>query len=218
VFESTISPLDDTRRLERVVAEALEAIPGVLAAAVWLNGPAEVREAFVTAAPGASISAIRTTAADVISAQGVVVPAEVLHVALLEPSAMPPTLQNGRYLLLDSIETRRASNFVTCRVRLQRRGRSRTAEAQELDTEQGRARAAARATLDAAQHVTSGIRLALEGVQLLEVFGRRYVVLSVEAAFARRFSHLPGIALFDRSIEDAACLAALDAIERWVAW
>jgi hypothetical protein len=52
-----------------------------------------------------------------------------------------------------------------------------------------------------------------------DFFGRSYLVVSVEAARCRRFSILSGILALDaaRSPEEAAALATLRAIDRWIA-
>jgi hypothetical protein len=52
------------------------------------------------------------------------------------------------------------------------------------------------------------------------MFGRRYIAASVEASLERRFALLAGLVPVDpgRSLEEAACLAALRAIDRWIAW
>jgi hypothetical protein len=93
-----------------------------------------------------------------------------------------------------------------------------TGEASELDTEAGRARAAAIATLRAAESTRDDLALGLEQIGVLPVFGRRYLVVSVEAAVQRRFAQLSGMVLIDpaRSLEEAASMATLRAIERWV--
>jgi hypothetical protein len=122
-----------------------------------------------------------------------------------------------RFLVLGRIDLTRADHHVTCRVELDRRGHSFTGEASELDTEPGRARAAAKATLRAAENASTGAHLALEGAVIAEVFGRRYVIVSVEAAAARQFLRLSHIVALERSVEEAACLATLGAIERWLA-
>ncbi|MBI4409461.1 MAG: hypothetical protein HY561_07110 [Gemmatimonadetes bacterium] len=134
------------------------------------------------------------------------------------PELEPRPLWQGRFLVLDSLHVDRSGQYVTCRVDLARLGDQFTGEARELDTEAGRARAAARATLLAAEQASDAISLGLEGAAMVELFGRRYVALSVEAATTRYVSRLAGIAAVDRSVEDAACAASLSAIERWVAW
>jgi hypothetical protein len=52
------------------------------------------------------------------------------------------------------------------------------------------------------------------------MFGRKYVAASVEAALDRRFALLAGLVPIDpaRSLEEAAAMAALHAIDRWIAW
>ena len=134
-----------------------------------------------------------------------------------DDAALPPPWQ-GRFLVLSSLEVRRAGNEVTCRVEILRVGEILTGEAREIDTPTGRARAAARAVLQATSGVARGTALSLEGALVLELFGRKYAAVSVEAATARRTTLLSGLVPIDRSIEDAACLATLGAIERWLAW
>lgn len=201
---------------DRLTAE-LEAIPGVLAAAVWLATPAQLREGYVSAAPGASLANLEQAAHRLLSAQQIGFTSDQLHIALLDQATAPP-LWRGRYLILEGLEVARADSHVVCRVRLLRRGATITGEAREVDTEQGRARAAARATLHAAEQAAPALHFGLEGLHLQELFGRRYVTLSVEVASHRRPLHLPGIAALARSIEEAACHATLHAIERWLSW
>ena len=210
--------LDATRQVERDLVAELEKIPGVLAAAVWLRDPQHLREAFITGAPGASSSTLRNTVADLLDHRGFAFCSEDLQVALIDETAIPLPLWRGRGLVFDRIEVHRAENWVTCRAQLRRRGETVVGEAREVDTELGRARAAARAALEAAELATRGIRLGLEGVNIVDLLGRRYVIVSVEAAFSRRLSYLPGIGIIERSIEDAACFATLSALERWLAW
>lgn len=130
----------------------------------------------------------------------------------------PPPAWHGRFLVLDGVEVRRSDARVTCIVRLKRLGDSFTGEVQELDTPQGRARAAARAALLAAEKAGQGVGLSLEGVVIQEFFGRQYVMAFVDGVTHRRFASLSGILAVDGSLETAAALAILRAVERWVAW
>lgn len=136
---------------------------------------------------------------------------------MVEDKAPPPMWQ-GRFLVLDGVEVRRADARVICTVRLKRLGDSFSAEVQELDTMQGRARAAARATLLAAEQAGEGVGLSLEGVVIQEFFGRQYVMAFVDGVAHRRFGSLSGILAVEHSLETAAALAILRAVERWVAW
>jgi hypothetical protein len=124
----------------------------------------------------------------------------------------------SRFLLLADLTVARAGNRAACRVRVTRTQDTFEGEATEPDTELGRARAAARATLAASEHAAPPASFGLEGLTIIDLFQRRYVALIVEAASGRRFAHLPALVLLDpaRSPEEAAALAALGAIERWI--
>jgi hypothetical protein len=149
----------------------------------------------------------------------------------MEPSTplAPPQLHaettngNGaaaRFLVLRDISVSRAGNRVACRVRLTRDHTVFEGEAREPDTEPGRARAAARATLAAAEQAAgSNAALGLEGLLLNELFHRRYVAVSIEGSSGRRHALLSGLVPVDpgRSTEEAAAMATLHAIDRWIA-
>jgi hypothetical protein len=125
----------------------------------------------------------------------------------------------GRFLLLSSLQFERSNREVRCRVELSSAGRTFHGEACEMDSPAGRARAAARATLAAAEQVGSKISLGLEGVAVIDLFSRQYVVVSVEAAQDRHFLLLAGMVTLEatRSAEDSTVLATLRAIDRWIA-
>ena len=136
-----------------------------------------------------------------------------------EPDAArdePTHPMTGRLLVLDSIEISRADQQVLCKVRLCGRGETVVGTGRDIDSEHGRARAAVKALVDAVEEAVAGVAFGIEGIQIAELFGRRYVVVSIEAALARRRDQVPGIAEISESVEDAACLAALTAIEGWL--
>ena len=137
--------------------------------------------------------------------------------AELDPVATPAH-RTGRFLVLEAVELHKTSARVTCIIKLSRRDGAFRGEASELDTEAGRARAAARATLAAAAQAVDSVAFGLEGATITEFFGRRYVVVSIEAVRRRRFIILSGIVATDsaRSLEEAAALATLRAIDRWI--
>lgn len=130
----------------------------------------------------------------------------------------PPPAWHGRFLVLDGVDVRRSEARVVCTVRLKRLGELFTGEVQELDTPQGRARAAARAALQAAEKSGEGVGLSLEGVVIQEFFGRQYVMVFVDGIAHRRHASLCGILNVEQSLETAAVLSVLRAVERWVAW
>jgi hypothetical protein len=205
-------------QIEDQVTWELEKIPGVLAATVWLRDPATVREVYVTGAPGSSATTLEQAVTTILRGYGLNFAPAQLQIAPVDASSAPAPLWKGRFLVLDNIEISRADHQVTCHVSILRAGNPVTGDARDVDTENGRARAAALAALRAAERAASGVAFGLEGLHLPELFGRRYVVLSIEAALARRPSLLPGIAAITQSVEQAAALATLGAIERWLAW
>jgi hypothetical protein len=135
------------------------------------------------------------------------------------PAPGASSAPGGRFLIMAGIQIERANQEVHCRVELKRGRTSFHGEAREMDTPTGRARAAARATLAAAEYACPGITLGLEGVAVVDLFSRRYVAASVEGARNRTYALLAGlVALEDnRAVEDAAVLATLRAIDRWLA-
>jgi hypothetical protein len=126
----------------------------------------------------------------------------------------------ARFLTLEDIALARADHRAVCRVRLRHGDDCFEAEAVEPDSEQGRARAAARATLAAAEQAVANVTLGLEGVAFVQIFQRRYVAAAVEAASGRRTASLSGLVPIDtaRSAEEAAAFAALHAVERWISF
>lgn len=125
----------------------------------------------------------------------------------------------GRFLLLEGLQLERGQREIHCRVQLLRSAKSFHGEAREMDTPGGRMRAAARATLAAAEQAVPGTSLGLEGIAVTDLFSRSYVVASVEAAHNREFALLAGLVTLEatRALEDSAVLATLRAIDRWVA-
>lgn len=216
------------RDTEARVSEELERIGGVLAAAVSLGDGSEVRDVFIAAAEGTATGPLREAAADVLRRAGLKATPGSVRVGAVgarapaaapAPSESPPQTWPGRFLILDAVDVQGSGGRVNCRVRLVRFDETFEGHADELDTELGRARAGARATLAAAEKASPSA-LGLEGIQLPTIFGRRYVVLSVEASAARRYVVLSGILALEgaRSLEEAAALASLRAIERFISW
>jgi hypothetical protein len=198
-------------------------LPGVLSVSVSLAGPQQLRSLDISAAPSASGIIIANSAAKVLRQHSLAFDIEMIHVAFGDGPHEPPPRplpsfapERPRFLTLHDLTIARSGSRVTCTVALRRSDDTFEGAAVELDTETGRIRAAARATLAAAERADDNLVLGLEGTALLELFGRRYVAASVEAAFNRRFVILAGLAPVDpsRSPEEAGCLAALRALDR----
>lgn len=229
-------PRDEPQQVEAFLAEEIERLPGVVAAAIHLGPAAEIREVYIAAAPGTSAVDLQSATVAILARNGVdIAPAVVRVGAIQEPLAAPAApiasasplpgsvpdavASQGRFILLDSVDIQTSGGHIVCRVRLLRQGEHLEGEARELDTELGRARAAARATIAAAENA-SPFALGLEGAAFVDLFSRRYVVVSVEASAARRFVTLAALLALEsnRPIEEAATLATIRAIERFISW
>jgi hypothetical protein len=219
---------DVAHDLELRLVRALEQLPGVLGAAVWLADLQRVRAVHITAAPHASGLIISRAVGQILRRHALQFSPDQIRVAFRDDADTHATRGTGataapgthRFLVLRDFSVTRSGSRVLCRVNVARGEHILDGEASELDTEAGRARAAARATLVAAEKSENRLALGLEGTLILDMFGRRYVAASVEAAIDRRFALLAGLVPIDaqRSLEEAACLAALHAIDRWIAW
>jgi hypothetical protein len=202
----------------------LERLPGVISAAVWVDAQARLRHARIRILPGVAPSIVANAAGRVMQALAIqfdsrAVIVETLSLPEVEGITMTAP-QSGRFLLLQDISIGRAGVQVTCRVQLLRDGAPAAGEARELDTSSGRIRAAAQATLRAAETTVDNLALGLEAATITQLFGRSYAIVSVEAAIGRRLATLSGMAPLDpsRTPEEAVCLATLRAIDRWIGY
>lgn len=222
---------DPAGDVETWLVDAIEQLPGVIAASAWIAEPKRLQALHITATPNAAPKIIAHAAAKILRRQGIAFEQGMIQVGArpraeeqnaevgVQSAPASPAPTSDRFLLLHDLTVQRTGSRVSCRVVLQRQGVEYEGEATELDTEAGRVRAAARATLAAAEHAGEQLALGLEGTLLLDLFGRQYVAASVEAAVERRFALLAGLVPIDssRSPEEAACLAALRAVDRWLA-
>ena len=168
----------------------------------------------------AELELVRIQIMDAIRGRGLRLEDSALRLAVLEtrdPGGRPARGDRPRPLVRHDLQILRGDRRAICRVELLHEGDVVAAEAADLDTQAGRARAAARATLNAAEAAYPGRSLGLEGLRVVELGGRLHIALSVEAVSDdRRTARLAAVAAIDPSHEEAACLAALGAIERWL--
>jgi hypothetical protein len=210
----------DLAAIEAALTADLETLGGILAASVSLSEPARIHELVIATANDASLAAVGATVARLLRDRGLQYDRGAVQIGAVPDPPLRTTKEEAtparRFLLLQDIDVQRTGDHVVCRVRIVRGETTFTGQARELDTELGRARAAARATLRAAEYAGQRGSFALEGTAFADFFGRRYVVVLVEAAADRMIRRLSGIVAIDRSAEEAAVLAALGAIERWI--
>jgi len=193
-------------------AAQLELLPGVIAAAILdtPNGPL----VYLATAPGSDHEALLAVVLALLQDYGLPTDPNRVYMGSA-PSPTGPTAPHAR-TTLDSVDVHRAGLRVQCTARLRSVGRLTTGLATEPDTPTGRARAAARATLKAAESLDADFRFGLEGVLTLDLFGQRTVVVLIDGSVGRARGRRPGAALVDRSVEEAAALAALYAVRGWL--
>lgn len=191
----------------------LERLPGVLAATVFTDSPGGPR-VYLATRSGVDVDTLREAAIALLGDRGLRARPDRVHIAAPPPRASPAGLPR---ISLDSLDVHRTANRAECIVRLRVPPRSTSGAAAEPDSPGGRARAAARATLQAAEAIDPDFRFGLHGVRALELFGQELVVVLVEASVGRSHSHLPGSAVVLRSVEEAAALATLQALRGWTA-
>lgn len=216
-------PTADLHQVELRAIGELERLPGVAAAALWLDQDGRLRDARLHVLPGAASTIVLNAASRVLHALSIPYDPRSIRTS---PVALPDDVQAtlpgqsaARFLLLQDLTLTRSGSHITCRVQLTRDSSITTGEASELDTSGGRCRAAAKATLRAAENASEGLALGLEAAVITTMFGRSYSVVSVEASIGRRVATLSGIVPVDpaRAPEEATCLATLRAIDRWIA-
>jgi hypothetical protein len=194
-------------------AAQLERLPGVVAATLFLDTPALPR-VYLATTSGSDHETLRQAVLGLLSDHGLGTDPDHVHIAAApRPSSAGTTLARTT---LDAVEVQRADSRAVCTVRLRAAGRLCTGEAAEPDTRSGRARAAARATLQAAESLDPDYRFGLEGIRVMDLFGHEALILLLDATAGRNQAFLPGAALVGRSLEEAAALAGLHALRDWI--
>ena len=134
------------------------------------------------------------------------------------PAAAPEPARDRRLVLGNVRIERAAGQKVTCRVDLADADKVFTGEAEGPDFEKARMEVAATALLEAAQLATDdGVILALQGIDAIGAFGQSFVLAAVNGTVRRESASLAGVVRVRDSVEEAAVLACLQAINRWIA-
>lgn len=134
------------------------------------------------------------------------------------PAAKPQVAAERRFVLGNVHIERATGQKVTCRVDLSHADSVFTGEAEGPDFEKARMEVAATAVLEAAQLATGdGVILALQGIDSVGAFGQSFVLAAVNGSVRRESATLAGVVRVQDSVEEAAVLACLQAINRWIA-
>lgn len=190
----------------------LERLPGVLAATVFSDPDSGPRVYLATGAH-ADPETLRAAVLAILDDRGLRADGDRIHIAAPPPTAGPAS--SLPHFTLDSLDVHRTEGRVECSVRLRGSRRMVDGSATESDTGSGRARAAARAILEAVESLDPELRLGLHGTRSVDLFGHEAMAVLVEVTVGRAHAHLPGSALVERSIEEAAALATLAALRGW---
>ncbi len=128
-----------------------------------------------------------------------------------------PAVSTDRRLILGNVHIERAAGqTVTCRVDLAHDDSVFTGEAKGPDFEKARMEVAATAALEAAQQASGeSVLLSLQGIDSVGAFGQSFVLASVNGTVRRHSESLAGVVRVRESVEEAAVLACLQAINRW---
>src|SRR5262245_22098324 len=216
-------PPNDTSRSERLLA----ALAGVISARVIMDPHGRIVEIHILASHELHPKQIVRNIESALSAGlGFLVDRRVISVAQLRPDVGPITagpfpvpdatgsVRRGRPVLIGFDTTCRTHLDASCTVTLQKDSQYVVGTGSGANTPPGRAEAAARATFDALAGAQDSATLGFEGATLVESNGRTYVLVPAQALAGRSAWPLTGVAAINRSPEEAAILASLQATNR----
>jgi hypothetical protein len=208
-------------RAERLLA----ALAGVVSARVVADELGRLSEIHILASPDLHPKQIvRNVESALTAGLGAIVDRRVISVAQLRQNAAEPYMARRKQLALEAeqkdgrlvyvqYDAESTSSLDTrCYVTLRRGSEQISGSSSGVNTVQGRADAAARAVFDALQQ--HGDTVGLEGASIVEMHGKSFVLVSARAVSGRSARVLTGVAALQRSPEEAAILAALQATNR----
>jgi hypothetical protein len=217
------SPSTEVNRVERL----LGALAGVVSARVVADGNGRITEIHILASHDLHPKQMVRNVESALSAGlGLVVDRRVISVAQLRPDAGPittgplavPLLDSPgpklRQILIGFDTTCTAPLDARCTVTLQSNSHQLVGSGTGANTPQGRAEAAARALFGALAATEESSTIGLEGAVLIEANGRTFVLVAAHRISGRVTYRLTGIAALQRSPEEAAILAGLQATNR----
>lgn len=124
-----------------------------------------------------------------------------------------------RYVFRSSEWTRLSPRLFRCGVTIVSAAGEFSGEAEGPEIPGVRPEIAARATLDALNQAEGEhVALALKGARVLRVFESPMVVVGVYGMNTGESTPLVGACLVRHSVEQAAILATLQAVDRWLTW
>jgi hypothetical protein len=221
-MNSAAAPTTDQAKIEKL----LTSLEGVVSARVVFDATGRLVEIHILASHELHPKQIvRNTESALSAAFGLLVDRRVISVAQLRADAveLPPPMPEEppdegptprRLVLVGFDTTCTAPLDARCSVTLESDGQTITGNGNGANTPQGRAEAAARAFFDALSHSADPCRLGFEGISLIEANGKSFILLAAHGLEGRSARILTGVSPVNRSPEEAAILAALQATNR----
>lgn len=212
------------------VEELITALTGVVDARVVADTNGEIEEIHVLSDPTVGgKQTVRNVESALLAELGLEIDHRKVSVATLKDDRteaewaenQPEAARSSREVRLEFTTfewERRAGEAVCCRVTLLDPDQeSVIGEARGIDSASARLSTAASAVIDALKQATDlAARLTPETVQRYSLSGRDVVVAIVLVRHGRETVPLAGAALVSDSEEEAAALACLDAVNRWL--
>ena len=209
------------RRAEKL----LVTLTGILSARVVVNPAGDITEVHVLVQAGVTPKQVVRNVESALLAQlgmkvdhrriSVAQTASVEPIDVLERKAV---LQEARKrgVLFHKVETLpREKHRAAVAVTLSMSGQELKGEAVVADSAAARALGAARAAIAALDALVPGGTMELQGAQMVDAFAMKFVFVGVLIVGPRGERLLTGTCQVQRTIEEAAVLAVLDATNRW---
>ncbi len=231
-----MSSIQTSSPTEQEIERLLCALEGIASARVTTDGLARITAVHILAQPAFHPKQVVRNIESALSAGlGITIDRRVVSVAQFQEGAEAPATAatnpeaqasgngapaapappRGR-LVFTSYDARTQPNHETlCRVTVRQDKEEFTGTATGSSTPVGRAQAAARALFSA---ITEGRELdsfVLDDVAIVTSIGRSFVLVAAHARDGRDLLPLTGVAQLTRGPEEAAILAALQAVNRW---
>jgi hypothetical protein len=225
---------------ENEVEQLLCSLAGVVSARVVANPLGRLEEIHILASPllGAK-QVVRNVQSALSAGLGIVVDRRIISVAQIRRDALEPleelaasddfalaladsgteSVPRGapRLVFLGYDARSRSHTDAECMVRVRRDEDEYAGSGSGTASLLGRVQAGARAVFAAVAAALEEEVVALESASVVETHGRTFVLVSARALVGREAWQLTGVARLDRSPEEAAILASLQATNRWIA-
>jgi len=224
---------------ENEVERLLCSLAGIVSARVVANPLGRLEEIHILASAGQGAKQVVRNVQSALSAglgmiidrriisvaqirEGGIAPAEPIEDAVGSGSPRGPTppapMPVTKRLVFMGYDARsRSHTDAECRVRVTRDDEQFSGMGVGASTLLGRAQAGARAVFAAVAAALDDELVALESTSVVDTHGRSFVLVSARSTAGRETYQLTGVARLDRSPEEAAILACLQATNRWIA-